>query len=69
MGFPNNLLTLGYFGIVVEFVLKAYPTQGPFSTGTFKLVYPTNELVNVFNTFHVSGMTVGPFMSDIICSR
>lgn len=41
---------LNQFGIVVEFVLKAYPPQGPFSTGS--LGYSENEVSNIVNAFY-----------------
>jgi FAD/FMN-containing dehydrogenase len=68
--FPNSLFNLGYaggfnqFGVVVEFVLKAYPPQGPFSTGV--LVYPGSEVENVINTFNVSGLCSGLHWAHLV---
>lgn len=40
------------FGIVTEFVLKAYPARGPALAGA--LAYPGTELTNVLQVVHVS---------------
>ena len=39
------------FGIVTEFVLKAYPARGPALAGA--LAYPGTELTNVLQVVHV----------------
>lgn len=65
--YPNIPLLSGLnqFGVVVEFILKACPPQGPFSTGT--LTYPGREVANVVSAVKYAAYR-STLANDSVCS-